>query len=319
MPETPLVSICCITYNHEKYIRDTIEGFLKQKTDFSIEIIIHDDASTDRTSEIVLEYKEKYPNLFQVVLQNENQYSKQRGSIFAQFVFPIVKGKYVALCEGDDYWTEPLKLQRQIDKLEKNPECDLCFHPVIAKFEHESEKNKVICQHSNQDKHFTTQEIILGGPTFCPTASLVIRRKVVDEGSLYQKAGIGFSYFLQIFAALSGGAIFIVEPMAVYRKMSEGSWNERSKNDSEMLLKHHKKILEHINTTNSITNKIYDKEFFQVEKLRIFKVLSYPEFSKKEKKEFFYEQRSKIDFSLKKKLILFFLKKRIRSIIKKFY
>lgn len=123
---SPLVSICCITYNHVNYIRDAIEGFLIQKTSFPFEIIIHDDASTDGTVEIIEEYANKYPDLFVKILQKENQWSKGGGSIFARFVFPIARGKYIALCEGDDYWTDSLKLQKQVDIMEENPDCSLC-------------------------------------------------------------------------------------------------------------------------------------------------------------------------------------------------
>jgi len=118
----PLVSICCITYNHENYIRDAIEGFLMQKTSFPIEIIIHDDASTDNTAQIIKEYEDKYPDLFCNIFQNENQWSKGGGSIYARFLYPQARGKYIALCEGDDYWTDPLKLQKKVDFMEVNPD-----------------------------------------------------------------------------------------------------------------------------------------------------------------------------------------------------
>lgn len=126
MNQTPLVSICCITYNHVNYLRDAIEGFLMQETSFPFEIIIHDDASTDGTSEIIQEYSNKYPELFVTILQKENQWSKGGGSIYVRFVYPRAKGKYIALCEGDDYWTDPLKLQKQVDFLEANEEYIVC-------------------------------------------------------------------------------------------------------------------------------------------------------------------------------------------------
>lgn len=122
----PLVSICCITYNHEKYIRDAIEGFLMQKTTFPIEIIIHDDASTDGTAQIIKAYEDKYPGYFVTILQTDNQWCKGGGSIFVRFVFPRAHGKYIAMCEGDDYWTDPLKLQKQVDFLENHSEYGLC-------------------------------------------------------------------------------------------------------------------------------------------------------------------------------------------------
>lgn len=122
----PLVSICCITFNHEKYIQEAIESFLMQKTEFPIEIIIHDDASTDGTTAIIKEYANKYSDLVIPILQTENQYSKGiRPS--ATYVWPKARGKYIALCEGDDYWTDPFKLQKQVDILEKDPNCVLVY------------------------------------------------------------------------------------------------------------------------------------------------------------------------------------------------
>jgi len=116
----PVVSICCITYNQEKYIRDTIEGFLVQETSFPIEIIIHDDCSTDKTADIIQEYVDKYPKLIKPIYQKENQYSQ--GKKIFPIVFAPARGKYIAICEGDDYWTDPGKLKRQVDFLEMNSE-----------------------------------------------------------------------------------------------------------------------------------------------------------------------------------------------------
>ncbi len=137
----PLVSICCITYNHESYIRDAIEGFLMQKTTFPFEIIIHDDASTDDTAKIIQEYANQYPELFVTILQKENQWSKGiRPS--PTYVWPRARGKYIALCEGDDYWTDPYKLQKQVDFMKENPDCSLCFHNVLKTKKYRIRYNK---------------------------------------------------------------------------------------------------------------------------------------------------------------------------------
>jgi glycosyltransferase involved in cell wall biosynthesis len=125
----PLVSICCISYNQSTYIRQCIEGFLFQKCNFNYEIIIHDDASTDDTRLIIEDYCKKYPGLFTPIFQDENQYSKGIKPI-VRFVYPRARGKYIALCEGDDYWTDPYKLQKQVDFLEANPEYIASFHNV---------------------------------------------------------------------------------------------------------------------------------------------------------------------------------------------
>lgn len=125
-----MVSIRCITYNHEKFIKDALEGFLMQKTDFPFEILIHDDASTDRTEEIIRDYQVNYPELIRAVYQTENQYSKGL-NYWPRNLYRMARGKYIALCEGDDYWTDPLKLQKQVDFLEAHPECSICCHKVL--------------------------------------------------------------------------------------------------------------------------------------------------------------------------------------------
>ena len=119
-----MVSICCIVYNHEPYLRQCFDGFVMQQTTFPIEILVHDDASTDHSADIIREYTEKYPDLFKPIYQTENQYSKGI-SISFKYQFPRAKGKYIAVCEGDDYWTDPMKLQKQVDFLEENMEYDM--------------------------------------------------------------------------------------------------------------------------------------------------------------------------------------------------
>ena len=117
-----MVSIQCFTYNHEPYIRQCLEGFVMQKTNFRFEAIVHDDASTDGTATIIREYAEKYPDIIKPIFETENQYSKRDGSL-DRIMDEACKGKYIALCEGDDYWTDPLHLMKQITFLENNSEC----------------------------------------------------------------------------------------------------------------------------------------------------------------------------------------------------
>ena len=126
-----LVSICCVTYNHQPYIKDCLDGFLMQKGNFDIEVLIHDDASTDGTKEIINTYSEQYPDIFFPIFQKENQYSKGIRGFTAKYNFPRCRGKYIALCEGDDYWTDPTKIQQQVDFLEKNEDYVLSGHDAI--------------------------------------------------------------------------------------------------------------------------------------------------------------------------------------------
>lgn len=115
--ELIMVSIKCLVYNHEKFIRETLEGFIMQKTNFRFEAIVHDDASTDNTANIIREYAEKYPGIIKPIYEIENQYSKKDSSL-SRIINEACTGKYIAMCEGDDYWTDPYKLQKQVDFLE---------------------------------------------------------------------------------------------------------------------------------------------------------------------------------------------------------
>ena len=122
---TRLVSISCIAYNQDRFIRETLDGFLNQRTSFAVEILIHDDASTDRTADIIREYEERYPHIVKPIYQTENQYRK--GIKPGMFNLDRAKGIYYATCEGDDYWDDPFKLQLQVDFLESNPDYSLVY------------------------------------------------------------------------------------------------------------------------------------------------------------------------------------------------
>lgn len=129
--KVPLVSICCAAYNHEPYIRQCLDGFVMQRTTFPFEVLIHDDASTDKTADIIREYEKKYPDIIKPIYQKENQYSKG-GKISLRFNIPRAKGKYIAFCEGDDYWIDPLKLQKQVDFLEANPDYVFSYTNIVV-------------------------------------------------------------------------------------------------------------------------------------------------------------------------------------------
>ena len=145
--EQPLVSVCCLVYNHAPFLRECFDGFVMQKTNFPMEILVHDDASTDGSQEIIKEYTAKYPNLFKPIYQTENQYSKGR-SISVTYQYPRAKGKYIALCEGDDYWTDPYKLQKQVDFLEQNEKFSICFHDVKI---YDQQKNELVDDFITED------------------------------------------------------------------------------------------------------------------------------------------------------------------------
>lgn len=138
MTGTPLVSIRCLVYNHEPYLRQCLDGFVMQRTSFPFEAIVHDDCSTDGSAAIIREYAEKYPDIIKPIYETENQFSKHDGSLARAMDAAMHPGsKYVALCEGDDYWTDPDKLQKQVDIMEKDPEVGL-VHTSARAFIHKT-------------------------------------------------------------------------------------------------------------------------------------------------------------------------------------
>ena len=175
---SPVVSVCCITYNHETYIHKTIEGFLMQKTTFPFEIIIHDDASTDKTAEIVREYEKKHPDVIFPIFQTENQYSKGLRGIALRFAYPKARGKYISFCEGDDYWTDPLKIQKQVDFLENNTAYGLVYTNYQTLFD---DSGKIIVR--NYDPKIPDGEIYHKYLTssFIGTLTVMARSDLIKE------------------------------------------------------------------------------------------------------------------------------------------
>lgn len=213
-----VVSISCLAYNHAPYIRQCLDGFLMQKTDFRYEVIIHDDASNDDTAEIIREYHEKYPEIFYPIFQKENQYSK---GVKPTWVFnaPRWRGKYIAFCEGDDYWTDPKKLQKQVDFLDKNEDFAVCFTNQLVL----TENGELISENEYIDKVYTTADIISG---FIPgTQTLLIRRyeNLFDIFSKYIDMYSG-DRLLCYCCSLFGKLHLINDFTAAYRQTGSGIW-----------------------------------------------------------------------------------------------
>ena len=175
-----VVSICCLTFNHEKYIEQSLNGFCMQKAPFKFEVLVHDDASTDKTQEIIKRFVEKYPDIIKPILQTENQYSKGVVRMQTTYNYPRAKGKYLALCEGDDYWTDELKLAKQVELLEKNPDCSLSFHANNYVFpDRLSHKNKVHRPIKRENNIYDIKDVIKYGGNFMHTGSMVFLKKAL--------------------------------------------------------------------------------------------------------------------------------------------
>lgn len=219
-----LVSICCMTYNHEKYIAQALDSFLMQETDFAWEIVIHDDASADGTADIIREYARRCPNIIKPLIQTENQQS--RGiKVNTVFNMPRSRGKYIAFCDGDDYWTDPHKLQKQITYMEANPGCSLSYTRVQMQQEADQKSSGFIRPYN--ESRVVPLEDILSRKGISQISSLVYRKECMQEPpDFYMKGPMG-DYFMFIFLALQGSAYYIDEPMSVYRINVPGSWMNR--------------------------------------------------------------------------------------------
>ncbi len=250
------VSIICVTYNHEKYISKALDGFLMQKTDFPVEILIHDDASTDHTADIIREYLKKNPGRITAVLQTENQYSKGV-NIEQTFLIPQCKYRYTAMCDGDDYWTDPEKLQIQVDLLEKNPDIDICTHKA-RQIEGDEEKNAGYLAPSEKDRSFTVQEVILGGGGFVATSSIVYRSRI-DEIIPDFRVKLDVDYTTQIDGSLRGGMLYLSRCMSVYRVNVEGSWMDRIYRNREKKAQMFETIIQMLLLLNTHTKRKYEE------------------------------------------------------------
>ena len=231
----PLVSIACITFNHESYIRQCLDGFIMQKTNFAYEIVIHDDASTDKTQEIILEYCSKHPKLFRPIFQKDNKYKEGKG-ILARFVFPECRGKYIALCEGDDYWTDPLKLQKQVEFLENNSGFVMCSHRNSRYYQHESRHE----HNPKGENQVYTLDMLLNGEWLFNTLTVLFKREALDVEKLIKtKNNKDLTLFYYILS--KGNGYYLNDEMAVYRIHNDGVWS--GVNDEEKLLWEYKSRL----------------------------------------------------------------------------
>ena len=218
-----LVSIKCTVYNHEPYLRQCLDGFVIQKTNFRFEAIVHDDASTDGSAAIIREYAEKYPDIIKPIYETENQYS-------SRIINAHMHGKYIAFCEGDDYWTDPLKLQKQVDWLEEHDDyvmshsnC-LCFHQSTGKFTHDKIENEKVKIGNN-----LSCEDIIRFPRIVMTLTVVIRKSVYDEITFSDPFIFGSGNFLLgdiprwYSAARMGKIHFLPDITSVYRELNSSA------------------------------------------------------------------------------------------------
>lgn len=213
----PLVAIHCLVYNHAPYLRDCLDGFVMQQTNFPFVAVVHDDASTDNSAAIIREYEQKYTHIFKPIYEKENLYQSGGFTVINEVVNTAIEttgAKYVAMCEGDDYWTDPLKLQKQVDFMEANPEYSLCFHKVRTL---DVQQGDMLDDLDTQMLgHSTITDLALRNYIHTPSVLYRIYPMVYDKIQQMGNCCLG-DYILWMFLAEKGPIFKLDEHMSVYR------------------------------------------------------------------------------------------------------
>jgi len=243
--EPILVAIHCLVYNHEPYLRDCFEGFVMQKTNFRFVAIVHEDCSTDNSAAIIREYEAKYPDIFRPIYETENQWHKTDGSLgrIMNAAIDATGAKYVAMCEGDDYWTDPDKLQKQVDFLEAHPDFSMCCHGADVRNE-TPQKVDCACEYMTTREYFPIDAF----PTWqIPTASIVYRREKVEKYKIKRASDFFAGDVVLILTCMHVGRVWgFKEHMSVYRVNPGGLTRRRTASWDEMLnsCKHYEALMD---------------------------------------------------------------------------
>ena len=245
-----MVTIQCIAYNHDKYIREALEGFVSQITNFRFEVVIHDDASTDGTTKIIKEYEQKYPDIIRPIFEVENQYSKHDGTI-ARVLDEHSSGKYIAYCEGDDYWNNPHKLQKQVDFLESHSDYVLCY----GRCRYFYEENHSFSDKTFGGKHVKFEELILENTIPTPTALFRrdAKRQYLQTIKPQEKGWLMGDYPMWLYFSHEWRIKFIDEEFSVYRVLSESASHSKDETKTERFIYSFYEIVKFFTT-------LFDKE-----------------------------------------------------------
>jgi glycosyltransferase involved in cell wall biosynthesis len=235
----PRLSVICITYNHGKYLRECLDGILAQETAFDVEIIVHDDASADNSQEIIREYEKNHPEVFKTILQTTNQLGVIGGRIVLN-AFSKASGDFIAYCDGDDRWTDPLKLQHQVDFLDANQDCSGCFHATRL-IDNAGEVLRQDYYLPSLEKHDTSECISLLASAYS-TSSLVFRREALESPPEWLCKNLT-DLFLEFQISRFGKVAFMNRNMSDYRSHGGGIWSGRSMTNRLVELIHRYKTL----------------------------------------------------------------------------
>ncbi len=301
--EDVLLSIVCNTYNHKPFIREALDSFLMQKTSFAFEVLVHDDASTDGTGQIVLEYAERYPNIIKAIVQQENQHSKGV-RILSSFQYPRARGSFIAFCEGDDYWTDDHKLQKQVNALLANPDSDVCAHQCVKIRDGHIEG---YIKPKDYNCVIPVEEVIIGGGGFVATSSLLFRKEALIKETPMKKI-LSIDYVIQVEGALRGGMVYLNDCMSAYRLNVPGSWSMRMNNNVQKLINHYNTAEKMLLSLDEYTEHKYSEAIINKIRNNKFESLhlqsNYKEMLQKEYRDLFSELPYKQQIKIRLKYII---------------
>lgn len=303
------VTIICLCFNHEKYIAKTLEGFLNQKTKYKFEIIIHDDASTDSSRKIIESFHEKYPNLIYPYYETKNQYTNPNSFFVRNLINNKARGRYIAFCDGDDYWIENDKIERQVIVLDNYKNIDICACETLVEF-----NGKIIdkISPSKTENVLSFENVVNGGGDYVGTASLMFRKKLFDNYPVPERIGT-LDYIMQMCGSINGGMYYINKPMCVYRKLTNGSWTRNTRFDLALKVKTYNDIILALKRIDEFTNNSYKEIIDKKIKEFTFEILFAKSDYKKMKSTEFVDLYNKVSFKRKIKKILLDLYLKIRK------
>lgn len=320
VPGDPVVSVCVQTYQHINYIKECLDGILVQQTDFPFEILLGEDNSSDGTREICIEYAQKYPDKIRLFLHHRENNIKINGRYTGRFNFLYnlynSRGEYIAICEGDDYWTDPLKLQKQVDEMENNLDINICAHPSV-RFNDRLQKEMDITGYSgNAKKIVSTKDMILRYGNLCPMQSILIRNINVTFFVDLILDAQGAHGPLIVFWSHPGGVLYLPETMAVYRVDSSSSvmTNFLKKKNNRFIWKCeiNKKLLD----INKYFNGIYSTEIHRKIKKNQHELIVSPDVSLKNKLDLIKANKQNFPFH---SIIILFSKNLMKVLVQENY
>jgi glycosyltransferase involved in cell wall biosynthesis len=296
--EKEVVSVCVVTYKHEAYIKETIEGVLNQEVDFKVNLLIGDDCSPDNTSSIVQDIIDNHHNGHWITYIRR----KKNIGMMPNFVDLLERcsGKYIAFCDGDDYWTDSSKLEKQLNSLENNKDINICAHAVKVL---NCESNEFVSNsgvHGNEVGIKQLDAVIRYGGGYCPMASIMIRSTILEDlpDNFVQYPGAHF--FIQMMGA-KNGVVYLPDLMAVYRKNSSTSVIKNVKNNIDQ---HHKWIEGYLEMLDFFKSEVYPEKkdaFTKLEYKTIWNSIKSSKLNKKSKRSFY--KRIKNNMAFKDKVL----------------